>query len=118
MERDDRADQPEHHLGGREEGDALELTADIVSQAPAGTTIVVFHSALMPYLTEGGRREFEQLVSGLPVTWISNEAEGAVPSLAGPRIETAGERDAFVVAEGATVVALSDPHGEWLQWIA
>jgi hypothetical protein len=100
-----------------EEGDALERTADIVSQAPAGTTIVVFHSALMPYLTEGARREFEQLVSGLPVTWISNEAEGAVPSLAGPRIEAAGERDAFVVAEGATVVALSDPHGEWLQWI-
>jgi hypothetical protein len=101
-----------------EEGDVLERTADIVSQAPAGTTIVVFHSALMPYLTEGARREFEQLVSGLPVTWISNEAEGAVPSLAGPRIEAAGERDAFVVAEGATVVALSDPHGEWLQWIA
>jgi hypothetical protein len=56
-----------------EQGDALERTAEVVSQAPAGTTIVVFHSALMPYLTEGARREFEELVSGLPVTWVSNE---------------------------------------------
>jgi len=32
-----------------EQGDALERTAEVVSQAPAGTTIVVFHSALMLY---------------------------------------------------------------------
>jgi hypothetical protein len=32
-------------------------------------------------------------------------------------IEAAGERGAFVVAEGATALALSDPHGAWLEWI-
>ena len=63
-----------------EQGDALERTTDVVSQAPGDATIVVFHSALMPYLTDGSRREFEELVSDLPVTWISNEGPlGACP---------------------------------------
>jgi hypothetical protein len=100
-----------------EQGDALERTADVVSQAPGDATIVVFHSALMPYLTDGSRREFEELVSDLPVTWISNEGPGGVSSLTGPWIEAAGERGAFVVAEGATILALSDPHGAWLEWV-
>jgi hypothetical protein len=100
-----------------EQGDAVERTADVVSQAPGDATIVVFHSALMPYLTEGSKREFEELVSGLPVTWISNEGVGGVSSLTGPWIETARERGAFVVAEGATILALSDPHGAWLEWV-
>lgn len=100
-----------------ERGDAVERTANIVSQAPAGTNIVVFHSALMPYLTDRARRGFEELVSGLPVTWISNEGAGGVPTLTGPKIDAADERSAFVVAEGATVLALSDPHGTWLEWI-
>lgn len=98
-------------------GDALERTADVVSQAPAGTTIVVFNSALMPYLAEGARREFEELVRGLRVTWISNEGAGAVPSLAGPMIDAADERGAFLVATGTTVLALSNPHGAWLEWV-
>lgn len=99
------------------QGDALERTADVVSQAPGEATIVVFHSALMPYLTDGSRREFEKLVSDLPVTWISIEGAGSVSSLTGPWIEAAGERGAFVVAEGATILALSDPHGAWLEWV-
>jgi hypothetical protein len=100
-----------------DQGDALKRTADVVSQAPAGTTIVVFHSALMPYLTEGSRREFEELVRGLPVTWISNEGAGAVPSLAGPMIDAVDERGVFLVAAGTTILALSDPHGAWLEWV-
>jgi hypothetical protein len=86
-------------------------------QAPADATIVVFHSALMPYLTEGSRREFEVLVSDSRVAWVSNEGAGGVSSLTGPWIETARGRGAFVVAEGATVLALSDPHGAWLEWV-
>jgi hypothetical protein len=100
-----------------EQGDALERTADVVSRAPGEATVVVFHSALMPYLTEGSRRDFEELVSDLPVTWISNEGAGGVSSLTGPWIEAAGARGAFVVAEGPTVLGLSDPHGAWLEWI-
>jgi hypothetical protein len=99
-----------------EQDDALERTAEVVSQALAGTTIVVFHSALMPYLTEGARREFEELVSSLPVTWVSNEGAGGVSSLPAPMIDAADERGAFVVAERTTVLALSDPHGAWLEW--
>lgn len=100
-----------------ERGDAVERTADVVSQAPAGTTIVVFHSALVPYLTDAARRDFEQLVRDLPVTWVSNEGAGVVSSLTGPRVDVAAERGAFVLAEGATVLAMSDPHGAWLEWI-
>jgi hypothetical protein len=100
-----------------EPGDAVERTAELVAQAPAGTTIVVFHSALMPYLSEKSRLAFGELVRGLPVTWISNEGAGGVPSLTGPWIDMADERGAFVVADGSTVLALSDPHGTWLEWV-
>jgi hypothetical protein len=100
-----------------EKGDALEYIADVVSQAPIGATVVVFHSAFMAYLEQGARREFEDRVAGLGVTWISNEGAGIVPSLQGETVIEADERGAFVVAEGTTVLALGDPHGAWLDWI-
>jgi hypothetical protein len=62
------------------------------------------------------RRGFEELVSSLPVTWVSNEGAAGVSSLPAPMIDAADERGAFVVAEGTTVLALSDPHGAWLEW--
>jgi hypothetical protein len=40
-----------------------------------------------------------------------------VPSIEGEAVIEADEREAFVVADGTTVLALGDPHGAWVDWI-
>ncbi|MFD0662018.1 DUF2332 domain-containing protein [Thermocatellispora tengchongensis] len=62
-------------------GDAEAVLPELVRSAPAGATVVVFHSALMPYLDEPARDRFVALVRGLPVQWISNEGSPRLPSV-------------------------------------
>jgi len=49
-------------------GDLLEGTARFAARAPAGTELVVFHSAVMPYLEPTERLGFIEIVSGLRAT--------------------------------------------------
>ena len=80
--------------------------------APAGATLVVFHTAVLAYVDEAQRREFARRVSALDAEWIANEAPGVTPGVdAGP-----GPAH-FVIAHGGRPVARCDPHGAWLEWL-
>ncbi len=96
-------------------GDVLTDLPALAAQAPADATLVVYHSAVLAYLTPASRRRFAAAVSGLPAVWLSNEGPGVVPGLPTPP----HRGSPFVLArDGRTPMALTDPHGTWLQWLS
>jgi hypothetical protein len=95
-------------------GDLLTDLPALVAQAPAGATVVVYHSAVLAYVAPEDRERFASTVRGLGVTWFSNEAPGVVPG-----VPLDGRDDGtFVLArDGATALARTDGHGDWVEWL-
>ena len=76
--------------------------------------MVVFHSAVLAYVSRAGRAGFARTVRGLGVTWLANEAPGVLPALPAPPADAHG----FLLAEnGRAVIAVTDSHGTWVEWI-
>ena len=101
-------------------GDLLDTVADVARGAPAEATLVIFHSAVLAYVSIASRRDFTAIMGELPAVWISNEAPGVVASLGAPNHGPADvESDYFMVGQGPDqAVALADPHGLWVEWLA
>ena len=59
-------------------GDAVTDLPALAAQAPAGATLVVFHTSVLYQVPEPGREAFARVVSGLPGHWISVEAPHVV----------------------------------------
>jgi hypothetical protein len=98
-------------------GDLLTETTRLAASAPADATLVVFHSAVMPYLSPEDRTRFIDVVSQLPAVWVSFEGLGVLPEI-GARLGMS-ERDdrAFVLARDGQPTALASPHGRWMHWL-
>jgi hypothetical protein len=95
-------------------GDLLTGLPALAAQAPPGATLVVYHSAVLAYLTPGDRQRFAATVRQMPAVWLSSEAPGVVPGLPAP----ACQGTPFVLArDGRTPIALTDSHGTWLHWL-
>ena len=91
-------------------GDLLSALPDLAGEAPADATLVIFHSAVLAYLSAEDRARFVQLVGELPGHWISNESEGVLASLPSPA-RTPADESRFVLAVDGQPRALTDPHG-------
>lgn len=78
---------------------------------------MVFHSAVLPYLSAGERDAFADTVRSLPGHWVSNESPGLLPSVEArlPRAVSA-DRAVFALALDERPVAFGGPHGQWLEW--
>lgn len=96
-------------------GDLLTDVPTLVRQAPPGATLVIYHSAVLAYVTAAQRARFAGLVRGLNAVWISNEAPGILPDVPVP--ERDGEYFALV-RDGTRAIARADGHGTWLQWLS
>jgi hypothetical protein len=98
-------------------GDLLTETTRLAAGAPADATLVVFHSAVMPYLSPEDRTRFIEIVSQPPAIWVSFEGLGVLPEI-GARLGVS-ERDdrAFVLASDGQPMALASPHGRWMHWL-
>ena len=98
-------------------GDLLGETTRLAASAPPEATLVVFHSAVMPYLSPEDRKRFIEVVSRLPAVWVSFEGLGVLPGI-GARLGVS-ERDdrAFVLARDRQPMALANPHGRWMRWL-
>jgi hypothetical protein len=95
-------------------GDLLTDLPQLAAQAPAEATLVVYHSAVLAYVTPAGRQRFAGTVRGLPAVWLSNEGPTVLPGIPVPAHKGAP----FVLArDGRTPLALTDGHGTWLQWL-
>lgn len=64
-------------------GDLVQTLPDLAAEAPADATLVVFHSAVLAYLTSEALSQFTELLGGLSGHWISNEGQGVVHALPG-----------------------------------
>ena len=96
-------------------GDLLTDLPALAARAPAGATLVVFHSAVLAYVAAAGRRRFAETVRGLGAVWLSNESPGVVPGMPVPATR---ERATFVLArDGRTPLAFTDGHGAWVHWL-
>ncbi len=97
-------------------GDLLTDLADAAAQAPTDATLVVFHSAVLAYLTAEQRTRFRSSIGELAaersVVWLSNEGPGVVVDLAVPDGPIP-----FVLARDGDALATASPHGEWLRWL-
>jgi hypothetical protein len=91
-------------------GDLLERTLELVEIAPAGSRVVVFHTAVLAYLQAERREAFASQMTSLPdVIWVSNEGAGVLPSVTEQVRMTIDGR--MILAVNGTPVALVGPHG-------
>jgi hypothetical protein len=95
-------------------GDLLVDLGDVAAQAPVGATLVVYHSAVLAYVDLPKRRAFADAVRDLGAVWLSNEGSGVLPGLA----SDPGPSSFVLVRNGEEVLARTDPHGTWLEWLA
>lgn len=94
-------------------GDLLDDLERVASEAPDDTTLVIYHSAVLAYVDEETREKFATAVTDLGAVWLSNEAPGVLP---GTDIDSS---NGFVlVRDGSEVLARTDPHGAWIEWLA
>jgi hypothetical protein len=101
-------------------GDLLEELPGLVDEAGRHGTVVVFHSAVVAYLSEDDRVRFVALMMELVgdgrCHWVSNEAPNVLPGItaAGPVPDDAR---GFVLGIDGRAVALAHGHGRWLRWL-
>jgi hypothetical protein len=109
---------------------AGDLVADLpalVARAPREAKLVVFHSAVLPYITDEQKHGFARVLMDTSrlrdVVWISNEGYGALPELA--KVAPQCSDSSFLLgrtlfSQGCqtdTVLALAHPHGAELMWL-
>lgn len=95
-------------------GDLIEQLPGVLEQVPAGATTVVFHSAVLAYVSPAVRAEFARLMRELDVIWVANEAPGVVVDDEPPAYDTAP----FVLTVNGERVGYTHPHGDWIDWTA
>jgi len=93
-------------------GDLADELARVVAEAPKDATVVVFHTAVLSYVDPDKRARFRDIIGGLGVTWLSNEAPGTLDWMA-----ASTKDDAYLlVQDGCRILAETDPHGTWVRW--
>ncbi len=105
-----RRDPPVVHRG-----DLLTDLPALAALAPADATLVVYHSAVLAYVTPRDRQRFASIVRGLPAVWLSNEGPRVLPDVPVPAYQGA---PFVLVRDGQAPIALTDSHGTWVQWRA
>ncbi|TDV47835.1 DUF2332 domain-containing protein [Actinophytocola oryzae] len=97
-------------------GDLNEQLTAVAATAPEDATLVVFHSAVLPYLSADERERFIATVKGLDAHWIANEGMGVVLADAPPSPEP--DKALFLVTHNGEPVAYAAGHGQSLHWLA
>jgi len=96
-------------------GDLLTDLPALAAQAPAGATLVIFHSAVLAYVAPEGRRRVRGIVRSLSAVWLSSEAPGVVPGVSVPACQGG---PLVLIRDGRTPLACADGHGAWVHWLA
>jgi hypothetical protein len=94
-------------------GDLVAATEALAREAPAGTRLVIFHTAVLSYVPVEARAAFATLVGDLDAEWISNEGQRVLPQVAAPD----DRPGTFVLARNGHAIARTGPHGQFLDWV-
>jgi hypothetical protein len=98
-------------------GDLRHDLPALAEQAPAGATLVIFHTAVLGYIWEqDDRREFANTIRELGARWIANEPLGLI-ALRRPDPPRPAPGGAFLLSLDAEPLAWADSHGAWLRWL-
>ena len=95
-------------------GDLLVDLPALVAQVPADATLVVFHSAVLAYLSEADRSRFAETVAATRGHWLSNEGPLVVPGIEPPPRppdSSAVSASTFLLSLDQTPVAWTHGHG-------
>jgi hypothetical protein len=109
-------------------GDLVDDLPALLAEVPPDAQLVVFHSAVLSYVSEERRRAFAGALAeasrARDIVWVSNEGAGVVPDIAalappigdlrfllGRTRFTSGRRQ-------DELLGLSHPHGAELTWLA
>ena len=114
-----RRDPPVVHRG-----DLLTDLPALARQAPSGATLVIYHSAVLGYLSAAERGQFAETVRGLDAAWLSNDVpaagcrdarrrRGAVPDRPGRPHPAGGRRRPRHLA---ALAGLTDGAGAGESW--
>ncbi|MFD8548623.1 DUF2332 family protein [Streptomyces sp. NPDC059649] len=101
-------------------GDLIEELPALAAEAPAGATLVVFHTSVLSYLPPARREEFARLVRSVldgrdgGGHWVSQEHHSVLPWLPLPAHHTPRPDDPLqlTLALDGHPVALTGPHGQ------
>ncbi|WP_395399025.1 DUF2332 domain-containing protein [Arthrobacter sp. UC242_113] len=106
-------------------GDLNEQLLSLAGQAPPDAALVVFHSAVMGYVSGDGRARFRATMQTLArdrgCHWLSNEGETVIiqedGSVVVPEMDPARLRGNFLLLHNGQPVAITGPHGQSLDWL-
>lgn len=101
-------------------GDLVEQLEASVAARPAGSTPVVFHTAVLGYLEPPARAEFVRRVTALcrdaSAVWISVEGVTLLPDVAEQVPESIRRhKGIFIVAVNGRPLATAHGHGDWVR---
>ncbi|HEU0299836.1 MAG TPA: DUF2332 domain-containing protein [Longimicrobium sp.] len=97
-------------------GDMIEKLRSVAADAPADATLVIFHTAVLPYLPEEAREQFVRLVMEMDAVWISNESPDLLPAIAA-KLPVAPPGDRLLLSVNGEPVAVTGPHGQSIEWL-
>ena len=116
-----------HSLSVRH-GDLVDDLPQVLEEAPTGATLVVFHSAVFPYVSHERRQAFARLLTDFSrrrdVVWISNEGVRGSPHISsrapspGPLQFLLGRSVLRQGIQDAKLLAIAHPHGADLEWLS
>ncbi|WP_251043687.1 DUF2332 family protein [Arthrobacter sp. ISL-48] len=106
-------------------GDLNNRLVHLAAQAPADAALVVFHSAVMAYLSADGRSRFRQTIqelrAGRGCHWLSNEGRMVIDQEDGsnvvPEVDPERIMGRFLLMHNGLPVAITGPHGQSLEWL-
>ncbi len=99
------------------EGDLRADLSALASEAPADAKLVVFHTAVLAYVTSQADRDgFARHCSDLGATWICNEFPQVFPWIA-DKARGPHRKGMFLLSIDAEPVAWTMPHGQALEWL-
>lgn len=87
----------------------------VAADAPAGATLVVFHTAVLAYVPGPDHPGVAAAIRGVGARWIANEAPAVLRGVA-PDVADDGTDDLVLRLDGQPV-ARTDGHGAYLRWL-
>lgn len=98
-------------------GDLVTDLHAVAAAAPREATLVIFHSAVLAYVTQADRERFIDAVAELGATWISNESPQVLPAIAA-KLDAQPPESRFLLAVDGKPVAFTGPHGQSIDWFS
>ncbi|MDT7580365.1 MAG: hypothetical protein QOK35_1629 [Pseudonocardiales bacterium] len=87
----------------------------LLAEAPIDATLVVFHTAVFPYVDEPARAAFAEAVGSSRAVWLANESPARIPGLDRSTVDTPDHQ--YLLCRDGRPLARADPHASWIEWL-